>query len=201
MSPLHPHRQTTNSPFSRSPLPSMTLPSWNFIVPVSPSLSGRQSNLSAFTLFKLWCLSVSEINMVWYWCDSCRIYVHEQLLSTQFVPVCLPWQRLFCEYLLKRAVTHSKRFFFISHGFPYGCVARSFRKRFRASQWDFQKGSKNGSCDLSSSDFEKGDTARRSRTTERSELVSEEAELSGYDIRHLLGAFKKRTLCFYVWLL
>lgn len=111
MSPLHPHRQTTNSPFSRSPLPSMTLPSWNFIVPVSPSLSGRQINLSAFTLFKLWCLSVSEINMVWYWCDSCRIYVHEQLLSTQFVPVCLPWQRLFCEYLLKRAVTHSKRFF------------------------------------------------------------------------------------------
>ncbi|AVE61450.1 hypothetical protein AM352_24290 (plasmid) [Citrobacter koseri] len=28
------------------------------------------------------------------------------------------------------------------------------------------------------SDFEKGDTARRSRTTERSELVSEEAEVS-----------------------
>ncbi|WP_331282842.1 hypothetical protein [Escherichia coli] len=39
-----------------------------------------------------------------------------------------------------------------------------------------QKRSNNGSYDLNSSDFEKGDTARRSRTTERSESVSEEAE-------------------------
>lgn len=45
--------------------------------------------------------------------------------------------------------------------------------------------------DLNSSDFEKGDTARRSRTTERSELVSEEAELSGSDIRHLRSVVEK----------
>ncbi|EBL7509849.1 hypothetical protein FNI40_25225 [Salmonella enterica subsp. diarizonae] len=66
-----------------------------------------------------------------------------------------------------------------------GCVERSGRERFRAFQWKIQKGSNNGSYDLNSSDFEKGDTARRSRTTERSELVSEEAELL-WTLRDLL---------------
>lgn len=49
------------------------------------------------------------------------------------------------------------------------------QKAIQASVKD-PKGSINGSYDLNSSGFEKGDTARRSRTTERSELVSEEAE-------------------------
>ncbi|EAT7562836.1 hypothetical protein BZ214_23615 [Salmonella enterica subsp. enterica serovar Newport] len=60
-----------------------------------------------------------------------------------------------------------------------------------AFQWKIQKGSNNGSYDLNSSDFEKGDTARRSRTTERSELVSEEAELRRANIRHLHAMVEK----------
>ncbi|BEC77638.1 hypothetical protein VEE58_48120 (plasmid) [Escherichia coli] len=54
--------------------------------------------------------------------------------------------------------------------------------------------------DLNSSGFEKGDTARRSRTTERSELVSEEAEQHRDNIRQLRAEVKKRAYCFYVWL-
>ena len=80
------------------------------------------------------------------------------------------------------------------------CIERSGRKRFRASQWKIQKGSINGSYDLNSSGFEKGDTARRSRTTERSELVSEEAEQHRDNIRHLRAVVKKWACCFYVWL-
>ncbi|MJC04614.1 hypothetical protein DLB94_27055, partial [Salmonella enterica subsp. enterica] len=61
-------------------------------------------------------------------------------------------------------------------------------------------GSINGSYDLNSSGFEKGDTARRSRTTECSELVSEEAEQHRDNIRQLRAVVKKRAYCFYVWL-
>ncbi len=63
-----------------------------------------------------------------------------------------------------------------------------------------KKGSINGSYDLNSSGFEKGDTARRSRTTERSELVSEEAEQHKDNIRQLRAVVKKRAYCFYMWL-
>ncbi|MHD0335570.1 hypothetical protein ACYY4Z_26845 (plasmid) [Escherichia coli] len=56
---------------------------------------------------------------------------------------------------------------------------------------DPKKGSINGSYDLNSSGFEKGDTARRSRTTECSELVSEEAEQHRDNIRQLRAVVKK----------
>ena len=42
-------------------------------------------------------------------------------------------QRLFCKYPLKRAVSHSERFFDFAW-FHHGCIERSGRKRFRASQ-------------------------------------------------------------------
>lgn len=57
-----------------------------------------------------------------------------------------------------------------------------------------------GSVDNRVSVFEKGESARRSRTTERSELVSEEAEQHKDNIRQLRAVVKKRAYCFYVWL-
>ena len=56
------------------------------------------------------------------------------------------------------------------------------------------KGSINGSYDLNSSGFEKGDTARRSRTTECSELVSEEAEQHRDNIRQLRAVVKSEHI-------
>jgi hypothetical protein len=65
------------------------------------------------------------------------------------------------------------------------------QKAIQGFSGTIQKGSINGSYDLTSLDFEKGDTARRSRTTERSELVSEEAELRRASIRHLRAVVEK----------